>query len=94
MLAEPQPMGALAVVMHCDNSNVTGIVDRLEERRLVERRPDPGDRRVKLIAATAEGAKLRERLNRELARPPEALLKLSEEDRAALREILARALAE
>lgn len=91
LLAEPQPMGALAEAMHCDNSNVTGIVDRLEERRLVERGPAGYDRRVKLIAATPEGEKIRERLNRALAEPPEAILELSEEDQLALREILRRA---
>jgi MarR family transcriptional regulator, organic hydroperoxide resistance regulator len=29
---EPMPMSALADAMHCDNSNITGIVDRLEPR--------------------------------------------------------------
>ena len=27
---EPLPMSALAEALHCDNSNITGIVDRLE----------------------------------------------------------------
>jgi DNA-binding MarR family transcriptional regulator len=94
LLAEPQPMGVLAQGMHCDNSNMTGIVDRLEERGLVERRASPEDRRVKLIAVTPAGAELREQLNRAIAQPPEALLRLSEEDLVALREILERALAE
>ena len=38
-LHEPRPMGELAKFLACDNSNVTGIVDRLEERGLVTRRP-------------------------------------------------------
>src|SRR6478736_1876479 len=29
---EPKPMSELAERLHCDNSNVTGIVDRLEDR--------------------------------------------------------------
>ena len=37
------------------------IVDRLVERALVERRPDPGDGRVKLIAATDAGRELANR---------------------------------
>ena len=37
LLDEPRPMGELAPQMHCDSSNMTGIVDRLEERGLVER---------------------------------------------------------
>ncbi len=52
---EPLPMRRLARKLTCEPSNVTGIVDRLESRGLVERRPDPADRRVKLAAATEEG---------------------------------------
>ena len=52
---EPLPMRKLARKLKCEPSNVTGIVDRLEARGLVERRPDPADRRVKLAAATEEG---------------------------------------
>ena len=92
LLAEPRPMGALAAAKHCDSSNITGIVDRLEERRLVERRADERDRRVKLIALTTEGERLRAELNHRLAEPPQALSDLSESDRRALREILRRAL--
>jgi DNA-binding MarR family transcriptional regulator len=94
LLAEPQSMGTLAQEMHCDNSNITGIVDRLEERSLVERQAAPYDRRVKLIAATEEGVKLRERLNQALAEPPDALLQLSATDQEMLRDILRRALGE
>jgi len=36
---EPLPMSALAGALQCDNSNVTGIVDRLEAAGLAERRP-------------------------------------------------------
>ena len=90
LLAEPQPMSSLAEAMHCDNSNLTGIADRLEERGLVERRADPRDRRVKLLAPTAAGAEVREQLNRRLAEPPEALLELSESDQRTLVEILRR----
>src|SRR5215211_5789920 len=35
------PMSVLAGSMFCDASNVTGIVDRLEARGLIERRPQP-----------------------------------------------------
>lgn len=91
LLAEPRPMGALAEARRCDNSNITGIVDRLEERGMVERRSDENDRRVKLIALTSEGERLRAELNRRLAEPPEALTELTEADRRALRDILTRA---
>ena len=52
---EPMPMRKIAQKLKCEPSNVTGIVDRLETRGLVERRPDPADRRVKLAAATEKG---------------------------------------
>jgi DNA-binding MarR family transcriptional regulator len=92
LLDEPRPMGEMAEAMHCDNSNITAIVDRLEERGIVERRAAEHDRRVKLIALTAEGARLREELNRRMAEPPAALANLSEADQRALSKILARAL--
>jgi DNA-binding MarR family transcriptional regulator len=92
LLAEPCPMGELAEAMHCDNSNITGIVDRLEERGLVERQPADYDRRVKLIALTPEGVRVREELNVRMAEPPEPLTALSDKDQEALRDILRRAL--
>src|SRR5215204_2554704 len=57
---EGMPMRHLAGALHCDTSNVTGIVDRLEDRGLVERRTDPLDRRVKRLVLTEQGAELRE----------------------------------
>ena len=93
-LDEARPMGALAQLMLCDNSNMTGIVDRLEERGLVERTAAENDRRVKLIALTDEGRELRAELERRMAEPPEVISSLSEADRVALRDILARALAQ
>ena len=89
---EPKAMSELACALRCDNSNVTGIVDRLESRGLVERRPGERDRRVKMIEVTPEGAELRERLSERLSRPPEPLASLSDEDARALRDVLARAL--
>src|SRR5258708_943217 len=56
------PMGELAVRLHCDASNVTGIVDRLEGRGLVQRCGGGSDRRVKLLVLTAAGEELSARL--------------------------------
>jgi DNA-binding MarR family transcriptional regulator len=58
---EPLSQRALAARFGCDPSNISVIVDRLAERGLVERRPDPRDRRVKLIAATPAGSELAHR---------------------------------
>lgn len=54
----PSPMGPLAVQMNCEPSNLTGLVDRLEARGLVERQPHPEDRRVKCVGLTEAGEKL------------------------------------
>jgi DNA-binding MarR family transcriptional regulator len=51
----PMSMREIAEQFGCDPSNITAKVDRLVELGLAERRPDPADGRVKLIAATAAG---------------------------------------
>jgi MarR family transcriptional regulator, organic hydroperoxide resistance regulator len=89
---EPRPMSALAERLFCDASNVTGIVDRLEDRGLVERRSATHDRRVKMLAVTDRGAELRERLAQRLDEAPAPLARLSPEDQRALRDIMRRAL--
>ena len=88
----PIAMRELADGLHCDPSNITGIVDRLEDRGLVERRGAPHDRRVKMLTVTPAGAELREQLDRRLTDPPEPLARLSSADQRALRDIMRRAL--
>ena len=88
----PVAMSELAGILGCDNSNVTGIVDRLEYRGLVERRPAEHDRRVKLLALTDEGRELRTSIGDRLQAPPRELETLSQADQRALRDILQRAL--
>jgi DNA-binding MarR family transcriptional regulator len=90
-LEEPKPMGELAKQLSCDNSNVTWITDRLEERGLVTRTQAEHDRRVRLLVLTAKGSKLREEISERLAEPPPAIAKLSLDDQRALRGILGRA---
>jgi len=85
------PMSVLAESLFCDASNVTGIVDRLEARDLIERRDNPRDRRVKLIALTDDGAVMHERIRERLHEPPAQIAALSGEDQRALRDILRRA---
>ncbi|MFI7410156.1 MarR family winged helix-turn-helix transcriptional regulator [Streptomyces sp. NPDC049627] len=89
---EPLPMRKLAQRLRCEPSNVTGIVDRLESRGLVERRPDPADRRVKLAVATPEGRQVARSLRDSLRFAREPLAGLSEDERLALRDLLRRML--
>ena len=87
-LDEPKPMGELAKQLACDNSNVTWITDRLEERDLVTRTPAPHDRRVRLLVLTEKGRALREEISQRLAEPPAAIARLSREEVRALRDVL------
>jgi DNA-binding MarR family transcriptional regulator len=89
----PMPMHELATMLACDNSNVTGIVDRLEARGLVARRPYAQDRRVKHVVLTAAGADLRDRVRAHMAELPDAIRRLSIADQRLLRDVLRRAVA-
>ena len=74
------PMGRLAGGLGCDASNITGVIDRLEARGLVERRAGERDRRVKVLVVTERGLELRRRLLRRIAEPPEPIARLSPDD--------------
>jgi DNA-binding MarR family transcriptional regulator len=85
---QPLPMGNLAQLFSCDASTVTWLVDRLEERGLVERRGLASDRRVKTVALTPLGIKTKKALEEELYQPPEELLALSRSTLEELRHTL------
>ncbi|MFI8822676.1 MarR family winged helix-turn-helix transcriptional regulator [Streptomyces sp. NPDC053431] len=89
---EPTPMRKIAEKLKCEPSNVTGIIDRLESRGLVERRPDPADRRVKVAAPTEEGRETARRLRESLRFAREPLGELTETERTLLRDLLKRML--
>ncbi|HEX3360787.1 MAG TPA: MarR family transcriptional regulator [Solirubrobacterales bacterium] len=90
-LEHPQTMGRMAELLHCDPSNVTGIVDALEERNLAERKPSEVDRRVKVVELTVAGKKLRARASEEMYKAPAWIEGLSAADQRKLRDILKRA---
>jgi MarR family transcriptional regulator, organic hydroperoxide resistance regulator len=88
----PIPMGQLAETLACDASNVTGLVDRLESRGLVRRRPSDGDRRVKVLVLTPTGTRLRAVLLDRMTAPPATLDRLSAQEQRELVRILTRLL--
>lgn len=91
---EPLPMRRIARTLKCEPSNVTGIIDRLEARGLVERRPDPTDRRVKVAATTATGTRTARQLRDSLGFAREPLAELSRAERTTLRDLLHRMVGE
>jgi len=84
----PLPMGRLAETLGCDASNVTGLVDRLEARGLIERRPSADDRRVKVIQLTPTGSRLRAQLLRRMTGGSCPLSRLSRNQQRSLVRIL------
>jgi len=93
-LDQPLPMWEMAERLCCDASNVTGIVDRLEGRGLVERRVASGDRRVKHLVLTDAGRALRQQHRDGLTDGLPLLDELSPGERKLLAGLLRRALGE
>lgn len=85
-------MREVADALLCDPSNVTGIVDRLEARGLIERTAAPHDRRAKLLAVTAEGERVRAEIDRRLRQPPPAITALSLTEQRTLRDLMHKVL--
>ena len=85
---EPKPMRALADALMIDASMVTWLVDRLEERGLVDRGTSPTDRRVKTLILTPLGIETRGRLMAAMFEPPDALTALDMNSLLSLREAL------
>ena len=50
---------ALAQAINADKSRIIGVLDHLQQRDLISRRPDASDRRVHLLSLTPAGDRLR-----------------------------------
>ncbi|MBM0260904.1 MarR family winged helix-turn-helix transcriptional regulator [Micromonospora sp. 4G55] len=83
----PLPARDLAEQLRCDRSNVTALVDKLEQAGLVERRVDPADRRQKTLVVTDAGRRMRERVHRVMS-DSRLLAGLSTDELATLRELV------
>src|SRR5262245_20623205 len=88
---EEAPMRSVAARLDYDSSNLTNLVDRLEARGLIARRPDPTDRRVKAVVLTPEGRRVRDAFWRKAVASAGGLETLTEEQLSALRELLGAA---
>jgi DNA-binding MarR family transcriptional regulator len=86
---EGRSMGELASSLVCDASNATWLVDRLEERGLVERRARAHDRRVKTVVLTPDGVKTKQLLIERLSAAPDDLVALDRADLDRLHDALA-----
>ncbi len=89
-LRQPLSMRELADRLQLDPSNVTGVVDALERRGLVERQADPDDRRVKRLALTEQGVRLGDEVEATLLERSVLFAELSVAEQRQLLELLAR----
>ncbi|WP_018784025.1 MarR family winged helix-turn-helix transcriptional regulator [Micromonospora sp. CNB394] len=81
--------GALAEHLRIAPRSATEVIDGLQERGLVQRRPDPGDRRATLVTPTAEGERVGTAIRQARATEAERFFGvLSPDDRADLARIL------
>jgi DNA-binding MarR family transcriptional regulator len=74
---------ALAKAIGADKTRLIAVLDDLQERGLIEREPDPADRRVRLLALTATGRDVHAAIRRDIRAEENRLLSsLPVEDRA------------
>jgi len=85
---EALPMRTLAKRLGYDASNLTALVDKLEARGALERRPNLDDRRIKALALTEEGLRLREDFRQQLSGDAGPLTSLEASQVRELRELL------
>jgi DNA-binding MarR family transcriptional regulator len=94
-VAEGQSQQAIGEAIGAPASRMVAIVDELEQRGLVERRPHPSDRRIRALYLTGEGRKLLARGRRIAAEHEEELTRgISEPDRKRLVVLLQKVVEE
>ncbi|HEV3356224.1 MAG TPA: MarR family transcriptional regulator [Pseudonocardiaceae bacterium] len=75
---------ALATAIGADKTRIIGVLDELQDRALIERTPDPDDRRAHQLAITEQGRAVRDAVQTDIQRGEERLLtRLSAADRRA-----------
>lgn len=79
----------LARAAHLDRSTVVSVIDNLERRRLVERRPADNDRRSNALVLTPEGVALLKKLKRRVGDHEKRLVEnMTDDERATLVTLL------
>jgi DNA-binding MarR family transcriptional regulator len=80
---------ALAEAIGADKTRIIPTLDELQEQGYIERRPDPDDRRVRLLAITDAGRAVKDATRAAIQRGEERWLStLSADDRAVFLRVL------
>jgi DNA-binding MarR family transcriptional regulator len=89
--APVRTQAALAEAINADKTRIIGTLDELQQRGHIERRPDPEDRRVRLLAITPAGRKVRAAIQADIQRGEERWLgELSAAERRTFLAVLGR----
>ncbi|HSX00381.1 MAG TPA: MarR family transcriptional regulator [Patescibacteria group bacterium] len=80
-------MHEAAKVLHCDASNVTGIMDRLVNQQLIERKEGAHDRRTKVLGLTDKGRQTIQKLKDGLPERMRCEL-ISDDERTVLHDVI------
>ncbi|MFY9918048.1 MAG: MarR family transcriptional regulator [Mycobacterium sp.] len=82
---------ALAAAIRADKTRIIRTLDDLQDDGYIERRPDPDDRRVRLLAITDAGRRIKDAVQREIQRGEERWLgELTAEERRIFLRVLER----
>jgi DNA-binding MarR family transcriptional regulator len=80
---------ALAEAIGADKTRIIPFLDELQEHGYIERRPDPDDRRVRLLAITDAGREVKDAIQADIQRSEEQWLqRLSADDRRVFLGVL------
>lgn len=80
---------ALAKAIRADKTRIIGVLDELQQRGLIHREADPGDRRVNLVSLTPLGRSTRVAAQRDIQKQEDAMLAdLPTADRKAFLRVL------
>jgi DNA-binding MarR family transcriptional regulator len=82
---------ALAEAIGADKTRIIATLDELQQRGYIERRPDPDDRRVRLLEITPAGRSVKNAVQSDIQRGEERwLAELSAEERKVFLRVLER----
>ena len=78
---------SLAAAINADKTRLIPVLDDLQKRGLIEREPDPSDRRVRLLGLTPEGRRLQQAVQGEIRAAEEVLLSKTKDQAAFVRAL-------
>jgi DNA-binding MarR family transcriptional regulator len=88
-LSPIRTQAALAESIGADKTRIIPTLDKLQERRYIERIPDPDDRRARLLAITESGRSIKNAAQVDIQRGEERWLgQLSANDRSVFLRVL------